>query len=69
MVFYYRKTTAQPIDNNQTCMKEMDSASVGFEPASILAYQDLRATNVATSSLPKELGHLVKVNQRGYSTS
>ena len=39
---------------------------VGFEPGSILAFQDLHTTNVATSRLPKELGYLVKLNQRGY---
>ena len=47
----------------------MDIASLGFEPGSILAFQDLHTTDVATGSLPKKLGHLVKVNQRGYNTS
>ena len=42
----------------------MDIASLGFEPRSILAFQDLRATDVAISTLPKKLGHLVEVNQR-----
>ena len=31
----------------------------------ILAFQDLCATGVTTSLLPKKLGHLVEVNQRG----
>ena len=47
----------------------MDTASLRFEPEPILAFQDLRATDVATSRLPKNLGHLVEVNQKGYSTS
>ena len=47
----------------------MDSVSLGFEAGSTLAFQDLRTTDVATSRLPKMLGHLVEVNQRGYNTS
>ena len=46
--------------------KEMDSALLGFEPGSILAFQDLRTTDVATSRLHKKLRHLVEVNQRDY---
>ena len=46
----------------------MDTAFLGFEPGSILALQNLCATDVASSTLPKKLGYLIKVNQRGYST-
>ena len=41
-------------------LKEMILPSVGFEPGSILAFQDLHTTNVATSRWPKKPGHLVK---------
>ena len=47
----------------QSTLKEIILPSLGFEPGSILAFQDLRTTNVATSSPPKMLGHLVEVNQ------
>ena len=50
-------------------MKEMDIAFLGFEPGSILAFQDLHTTDVTTSTLPEKLGHLVEVNQRGYNAS
>ena len=43
--------------------------SLGFEPGSILAFRDLCTTDVTTSRLPKKLGHLVEVNQRGYNAS
>ena len=39
----------------------MDSISLEFEPGSILTVQDLCATDVTTSRLPKKLGHLVEV--------
>ena len=41
----------------------MNIAPLGFEPWSILTFQDLRNTDVVTSTLPKKLGHLVEVNQ------
>ena len=47
----------------------METASVEFEPGSILAFQNLRAIDVTNRRLPKKLGHLVEVNQRGDSTS
>ena len=47
----------------------MDVALLGLEPGSILAFQGLHTTDVATSTLPKKLGHLVEVNQRGYNAS
>ena len=46
--------------------KEMILPSLGFEPESMLAFQDLHTTDVATSSLNKKLGHLVEVNQKGH---
>ena len=47
----------------------MDSTSLGFEPGSSLAFEDLCTTDVVTSRLPKKLGHLVEVNQRGCNAS
>ena len=47
----------------------MVSASLGFEPGSTLTLEDLCTTDVATSTLPKKQGHLVKVNQRGFNAS
>ena len=47
----------------------MDSASLGFEPRSIFTFHDLPTTDVATSRLPKKLGHLVEVNHRGHNVS
>ena len=41
--------------------------SLGFEPWSVLAFQDYHTTDVAISRLPKNLGHLVEVNQKGYN--
>ena len=42
-----------------------NSASLGFEPGSILAFQDLHPTNVTTSKLSKKLGCLVDIDQPG----
>ena len=38
-------------------------SSLGFEPGSILAFQHLRTTDVATSRLPKKLGHWSKLTR------
>ena len=38
-------------------LKQMDSVSLGFEPISVLAFQERNATDVAASKLPKKLGH------------
>ena len=44
-----------------------NSAFLGFEPGSILTFQDICTTDVTTGRLPKKVGHLVKVNQKGYN--
>ena len=53
---------------SSSTLKERIFLSLGFEPGSILAFQDLHTTNVSTSRLPKMLGHLVEVNERGYNS-